>query len=293
MLIAVGAIALAAFVGLVLLIRYIGKGGVPGTALWAALLVVVTIIASLTAQITSIYYKTPFGWALVVVAAVLVAAALFWLVGRSVSWKGSRVLALIGVVVLSLVTFTFVMIAAPTGSFFTPLFEARAQQIADANGFGVLLPSDRALNTDAGMPVDDTDNGLGVTVGYKGFNLAERKAEGTLSYSDLEKLVATGERPIGDIGPGSEIPDDAEYRELEVDGRPALGVSYRAVTEEKMDDLLGTDPVNILVFERDGVAVVLFSQGYMEYQGDETYTPRPPLAFEELVEIAESLRPVG
>lgn len=291
MYIAVAAIALVALVGLVLLVRFISKGD-GRIALWAVFLALATIIASLLVQIASIYYRIPVGWLVVVAVSVLVVGTLFWLVGRSVGWHAPRVVAVVALVLLSLVTLTFVMIAIPFGGVFLPLFEIRAQQIAEVNGFDVALPADAEMNIDAGMPVSATADDKGVAVSYKRFNLVERKADGELGYAELEQLMAPGEYPVGDIGPGSAIPEDAEYTELEVDGQPALGVSYRAVTEEKADELTGTDGINVLVLDRDGVVVTLYSQGYMEYQPDGSYTPRAPLSFEELAGIAESLAPV-
>lgn len=284
-------IALAALVGMALLVRFIGTGE-PRVALWAALLVMATMIAAVLAQMASIYYKTPIGWIVAVAASLMVWVVLFWIVGAAVGWKVSHVVALVALVLLSFVALTVLMIAVPSGTLLTPLFEARAEQIANANDFDVLLPVDAQMNTDAGMPVDDTDDGTGVSVSYGGFVLTERKAASPLGRSDLKKLVSAGAKPVGDIGPGSAIPQDAEYTELEVDGSPALGVSYRAATEEKMDDLLGTDPINVLVFERDGVEVVLYSQGYLEYQSDGSSVPRPPLSLDELTVVGESLEPV-
>ncbi|MRR12819.1 hypothetical protein EG835_10240 [bacterium] len=189
-------------------------------------------------------------------------------------------------------TLTFTLIAVPLGGLFMPLFEARAQQIAEANGFDALLPTDVEMNLDAGLPVDETERGDGLAIGYDRFTLAQRAATGALGYEYLEARVEPGQYPVGDIGPGSAIPQDAEYLELEVDAAPAIGVSYRAVTEEKADDLTGTDSVNVLIFERDGVEVVLYSQGFMEYQSDGSYQPRDPLPFDELIEIAETLAPI-
>lgn len=291
MFIAVGIMVLVALAGIVLLVRFIAAGD-RRLMLWTALLALVTAIAAFLGQLASIYYKMPWGWVVVLGAALLVMTSLVWLVGTSVEWKARRVAAIVGLMLLSLVTLTFVMIAVPFGALLTPLFDARAQQMAEASGFDILLPADLDMNTDEGLPVGATNDGEGVSLGYKRFILTERRADGAVGYAELEELMAPGERPVGDIGPGSRIPEGAEYTELQVEGSPALGVSYRAATEEKIDDLLGTDSVSILAFERDGVLVVLYSQGYMEYQPDETYTKREALSFDELTEIGESLQPL-
>lgn len=287
-----GAIVVAALVGIVLIIRYVSAGGDSRTALWCVLLGLAAMVSSILGQIASIYYTMPIGWIVIVAAAVLVTLALFVLVGKSVAWQLPRVFGTAGFVVLSLAVLTVALIAAPSGRALTPFFEARAQQIAEANDFDVLMPAGAELDTDYGLPVGEADEG-GVSLGYKRFIIVERKAAGSPGYPELRDEVAAGTKPIGDVGPGSAIPGDAEYTELEVGDSPAVGVSYTAVTEEKLDNALGTDPIHILVFERDGVEVVVFSQGYMEYRPDETYTPRPPLSFDELIELAESLEPLG
>lgn len=291
MLFAIGFIGLAALAGTVLLVRYIAAGD-SRLMLWTVLLALATALASLLGQLASIYYKLPWGWVVVIAAALLVVTSLVWLVGTSGGWKTRRIVAIVALMLLSTITLMFVMIAVPSGALMMPLFDARAQQIAEANGFDILLPADLDMDTDAGLPVGVTSDGEGVSLGYKRFILVERKADGAIGYAELEALVAPGERPAGDVGPGSLIARDAEYTELEVEGRPAIGVSYQAATEEKADDLLGTDSVNILVFERDGVLVVLYSQGYMEYQPDETYTRREALSFDELTGVGESLEPL-
>lgn len=291
MIIAVGAIAAAALTGIVLLIRFISSGDAR-TALWAVALVLATAIAAVFAQLASIYYTMPIGWLVAIGVAMLVVVALVWRIGTDAEWKLPKVIALAAVMLLSMVALTFVAIAAPTGKLLTPLFETRASQIAEANGFELLLPAGAEMNTDEGLPVDETADGEGVTLGYSRFVLVERAAEGLLDHDELAERARPGMRPVGDIGPGSEIPEDVEYTELRLDSRPALGVSYKAVTEENLDDALGLDDVRLLLLERDGVQIVLYSQGSMEYQSDESYAPRPPLAFEELMRIAESLEPV-
>lgn len=291
MIIVIGAIAAAAFTGIVLLIRFISSGDTR-TALWAVALVLATATAAVFAQIASIYYTMPIGWLVAIGVAMLVVVALVWRIGTDAEWKLPKVIALAAVMLLSMVALTFVAIAAPAGELLTPLFETRASQIAEANGFEPLLPTEAELNTDAGLPVDDTADGEGLTIGYTRFVLVERAAEGPLDHDELTERARPGTRPVGDIGPGSEIPEDAQYTELQLGARPALGVSYKAVTEENLDDVLGLDEVRLLLFERDGVQVVLYSQGSMEYQSDGSYTPRSPLSFDELVRIAESLEPV-
>lgn len=288
----VGIVALAGVAGIAMLARFIGKVGGSRTALWVALFALATAVGLLISQVAMIYYRMPVGWIVALAASALVVAALFIGIGRNVSWKAPQILALVGVLILTAVTLAFVLIGAPPGDILIPLFETRAAQIADANGFVALASADSELDTEFGNPVGVSDDNSGVMLAYKGFLLVERKADGPLDIAELEERVAPGEMPIGRVGPGSEIPENAEYSELEVSGGPAVGVAYDAVTEEKPGAGALTDPVRLLVFELDGVEVLMYAQGHLAYQTDGSYEQVAALTFDELIEIAESLEPV-
>lgn len=290
MLFVFGFIALLTLVGVVLLIRFIAGGGGPRTLLWAVLVVFAVIIAGMLLQIATIYYKVPFGWAVAVAAAILVVIALLVRIGMDVAWKAPRVLALVGLLVASLITLTIAMIGVPIGGLFVPMFEARAQQIVEEDGFVVLVAHDEKLSLDS-MPIDQPEDKNGVTLWYERFTLLERKADGPLDYADLAKLVPVGKEPLGYDGPG--IPADARYAEFRVSINPALGVEYEATPLEKAVSDPSTDLMRVLVFERDGVEVRIVSQGGMRYLGSgERYEPYEPLSFAELMDIAEALKPV-
>ncbi len=293
----IGGIAVVAIAGLAMLMRAVARAGGPRTVLWLALLAIGVGIASVLGQIAQIYFRLPLGWIVVLVLAAIVLIALFLQAARDVSWKPLPVFGVVGVMLGALILTMLLLIALPSGRFFTPLFEIRAQQIGEAAGFEVLVPATLELDTDEGMPVSVIGDAEGIEIGYDWLTLVERPADAPLGYADLRNLVPPGSDPLGFEGEdagrrGPGVPEDAEYVELEVDGRPALGVAYAAVTEEKV--VAGTipDPLNVLIFERDGVLVRLLSQGGMDYQPDGSYTQRAALTFDELVELAESLTPL-
>lgn len=282
-----GFIAVAALVALALLIRFLGKNGDTRTTTWTLLLIASVVVAMLLFSITSVFYTPPLMWTTLTSGAVLAALVLFYLAGRSLGWKGSRVLALTGTLVLSLLLATVLLIALPAGRFMTPLFETRANQLAEAHGFEALMAPDEVLVTDylpvSGLAADD-----GVSIEYERFQVQERKAEGALSEADLERIAAPGEDPLGrDLS----IPEDATYEWFEVNGRPALGVEYNDRGRLPKDQSI----FRLLIFEKDGVDTRMVSEDRNEYkgerEGEEVYEYGPPLAFEEMVQIAESLKP--
>lgn len=293
-----GAIAVAVLAGLVVLARLVARSGGPRTMLWLVLLAVGVALASVLGQVASVYYRLPLGWIVVLVLAAVVLIALFLQAGRDLSWKSLPMFGVVGVLIGALILTTMAMIALPTGGFMKPLFEIRAQQIAEEAGFDVLVPAGVELETDFGLPVNAVGNAEGVSLHYSWLTLVERAATGPLDYAELKALMSAGSDPlgVGDVnggGGGPDVPEGAEYAELEVDGRPALGVSYKSVTEEKPGPGAIPDPLNALLFEIDGVEVRMLSQGGMDYQPDGSYVQRPPLTFDELIELAESLEPLG
>jgi hypothetical protein len=224
--------------------------------------------------------------------------ALFVQTARDLSWKPLPMFGVVGVLVGALILTTMAMIALPSGGLMKPLFEIRAQQIAEEAGFDVLVPVGIEPETDFGLPVNAVGDVEGVSLHYSWLTLVERAANGPLDYADLKALMPAGADPLGleDVNQGrggSGVPEDAEYVELEVDGRPALGVAYKSVTEEKPGPGAIPDPLNALIFESDGVEVRMLSQGGMDYQSDGSYVQRPPLTFDELIELAESLEPLA
>jgi hypothetical protein len=224
-----------------------------------------------------------------------VVVAFFIMVGKSVRWDRLRV---VGTLLLGLAGFVFmtlVLMALPFGNLMTPLFEVRGQQIAEDAGFELLVPAGHKLVLDY-LPVDAIAGDEGVNMRYEGFELQERKADGDTTMATLRTVLAAGEDPLGFQ---MKIPSNATYEELEVDGKPALGVEF-TLDEQGKPSTQGGLPgkqsvIRILAFGRDGVDVRMKSEGNMAYQGgtgeNERYEYQPPLEFSELVEAAESLEP--
>lgn len=282
-----GLVAVAALCALVLLVRFLGKRGTPRTVTWTLTFIAAAVLALVFLNVTSIFYTPPLLWTTLTSGAVLAAIVSFVFAGRTLGRNGSLLLGLAGVLVLSLFLATVLLMALPTGRFMTPLFETRAQQIGEAHGFEAILAPDETLVTDYG-PVSGLEGDDGFSIEYQRFQMQEREAEGTLSEAELERIVAAGEDPLGwDRG----IPEDATYEWFEVAGRPALGVEYNASGPLPKDQSV----FRLLVFEKDGVDVRMVTEGRNEYKGErdgeEIYEYGPPLTFEELVRIAETLRP--
>lgn len=113
--------------------------------------------------------------------------------------------------------------------------------------------------------------------------------DGAPSLDDLRTALAPGTEVLG---PGSvRVEQDARYETTIVQGRPALTVEYKdRSTAEKTS--FGIEDVRVLAFARDGVLVIVYSHGWMEYEPEgDIYTPVDALATDELVRIAESLEP--
>lgn len=287
-------VALAAVVGLVWVIS---KAGSPRTALWAALLALSLALGMLLLSVASVYYKMPVGWIVALVAAAAVVGSLFVLVGKSVSWKAPRVLALVGLIAATVIAMTVVLITMPFGGLVLPIFEIRGQQIAENVGINALYASDYKLRMDY-MPIDVIGNPPeGLYIQYEDFDVQERKPDSEMAKADLEDILAAGKQPF-DFE--MSIPPNATYTELEVSGRPALGVEFAegaAGGPPKSGEPLGKQStIRIIVFGKDGVDVRIMSQGQLRYAGgsgrNETYDFVAPRTYDELVAIGESLAPL-
>lgn len=281
-------VALVILAGAAALGWLVAKGGRPRTGLLCVLLGLATAVTLFVAQIVQIQYR-PTVPSLVALGAGLIAMmALFIAIGRDVGWKGARLAALAGMMAVVVVAFVFIAMAMPSGDLFVPLFESRAQQMAAEQGFGVLLARDEAMFTEY-LPVTEMGPGDGVQIQYERFTLVERAVDGAPSLDDLRTALAPGTEVLG---PGSvRVEQDARYETTIVQGRPALTVEYKdRSTAEKTS--FGIEDVRVLAFARDGVLVIVYSHGWMEYEPEgDIYTPVDALATDELVMIAESLEP--
>jgi len=280
-------VALVILAGAVALGWSVARAGGPRTWLWCLLGIV--IAASLfVAQIVQIQYRPTAVWLIALGAGLIAALVLFVRIGADVSWRGGRVAALVGMVLVVIVAFVFVAMAMPAGDLFVPLFEDRAQQMAEAQGFDVLLAHDETMFTEY-LPVDEVGSGDGVQIMYERFTLVERAADGAYGEEELHAVLAPGTEPLG---PGSvRVEQDARYETTYVGEELALVVTYAdRSTAEKGS--LGIEDVRALAFARDDVLVIVYSHGWMEYEpADESYTPVDALSADELVRIAESLKP--
>lgn len=290
-------IALVALTGIALLMWFINRGTGRLTGVWTAMLVLAVGIAVFVWNISGIYYQMPPGWIVALVSAVLVVIALVVMVGKSVAWKGSKVVAALGLVVFTFAIMVLALIFFPLGKFFVPVLEVRGQQIAEEAGFTALYAEGHDLKLDY-LPIEAIGGkpAKALFVRYEGFELREQVSGDALAMADLKEILGTGEDPF-DFG--APIHSDATYEEFEIGGRPALGVEY-AVDPTGAPGKPGGDAgkqgmIRILAFERDGVLVLLRSEGAMEYQGgfgeSERYDYVEAMEFDELAAVAESLAP--
>lgn len=127
--------ALVILAGAVALGWFVTKGGRPRTRLWCILLGVATVITFGVLQVVQIYYRPPAVWLIGLAAAVLAAAALFIRIGKDVSWRGPRVVALVGMVLVVAAAFAFTSIAMPSGGLLHSAL--RYQGAADGGGTGL------------------------------------------------------------------------------------------------------------------------------------------------------------
>lgn len=283
-----GVVALLILAGAAALGWFVARGGRRWTGLSCILLGVSTAVTLTIVQIVQIHYRPPAMWLIALAAGAAAMMVLFVRIGADVGWARSRVIALVGMVLVVMLAYLFTAIAMPPGDLFVPLFETRAQQMAEEQGFQVLLAPDDRMFTEY-MPITEVEPpGEGVIIEYERFTLAEREAEGALDEEALRTILAPGAEPLG---PGSvRIESDASYRSITVDGAPALIVESKDRTSAEKG-LLGVEDIRMLAFSRDGVLVTVYSHGWMKYEPDGTYTPVDALSADELVRVAASLRP--
>jgi hypothetical protein len=282
------ALVLFALVLLALLIAFLAKRGGPHTVLWAVLLVVAVPLSLVVLSLALIYYEVPlWAWAAVGVCGIGV-IALFVLLGRSVKWERRPVLGAVALLPLALIAGTAMLLFIPMAP--TALLEARAQQIAESNGFTALLPPDQEMQVGyqpiTALPEPDA----GLSIEYMDFLLQERAAAGPITAEDLEALVAPGATPISG---GRPIPDDVTVSEQTVQGNPAIWASFVDMPPETMDKPGEGAPTSLLAVGLEGVEVILWSTGWSDCTSDGACTEMPPLTAEELTAIADTLAPAA
>ncbi|RJQ51635.1 MAG: hypothetical protein C4521_12120 [Actinobacteria bacterium] len=282
------AIALAAFAGAVVLARFVAKGmaGAPRRGiLLTTLFALAVFVADALASYLSVYYVKPIGWILAAAVSVAAAAAaLFVTLGRGVRWKPPRVLALMGLGLVSTVLFGILAMAL-SGVVDPPLpYATRARQIAEANGFEVLMPPGERLQTES-LPIEPLPApDAGVSLAYEHFMLEERKAGSGSAKGAFDvrlRTMLTAEA------------DEVEVTTATVLGAPALCAEYRAAPPEGAQGAAYAPKFQretVLIFELRGVEVRLRSfSGERESGG--RFVPFRSLTTSELAAIAGTLRP--
>lgn len=282
-------IGVLTIVGVVLLARAVRAGGGGRTGLWLALFAVAVLVMDLVASVAAVYYTVPPLWWVVIAAGALVTLTLFVRIGADVGWRPARVLALVGFALGVVVAFTMLQLVTPVVSGFLPL-EARAQQIAEAGGFDALLPPDERMITEY-LTVEAVDfDGPALSIAYEGFRLLERAVQEDPDAEALRAVLTSGaDSPALGL---PRVPEDAAYTALEVNGVPAIGVSFEH-RESGYKSALGLADVSMLACALDGVEVVLFSIDELRYTGPgEQYEQVPARSVDDLARVAASLVPV-
>ena len=282
----ISAIALAALAGIVGLMRFIAKGmrgGAKRGIVLAAAFVAAIVITDAVASYTSIYYVKPPGLLLAVAACVAVVAVLFVTLGRGIQWKPAYVVALVGLGLVSMVLFAITAMAL-TGLVKPPFpYATRARQIADANGFEVLMPLGEQLQTDS-LPIDPLPApDAGVYLAYERFTLEERKAGSGSAKGPLKERLRKAR---------TEKAAETKIAETTVLGVPALTAEYRITPPEGAHGPAYATKFQRetkLIFELDGVEVRLVSFS-TERERNGKFVPFPSLTTSQLLAIAKTLR---
>lgn len=281
----IGGITLVALAGAVALARFIAKSSTWGAgrgALLAAAYVLAVLVTAAVGSYTSIYYVKPVGLILAVAASAAVLIALFVTLGRGLRWEPLRVVALVGLAFVSMVFFG-ISVMGLSGLVEPPFpYTTRARQIAEANGFSVLMPRDQELQTDS-LPIDPLPApDKGVWLAYETFELEERKAGVGSAKGPLEARLREA---ITDTA------TEVSVKTATVGGTPAVVAEYRIPPPEGVSGSEFAPKFQRetkLIFERDGVEVRLRSSAG-ERERDGEFVPFPSLTTAELVAIAETL----
>jgi hypothetical protein len=259
----------------------------------AVVFVAVVAVAFVASMLAPVLYRVPAG-VLAGLAAAWVAAgiAAAWLV-RALGPAAKTYARVAGMLLATVFAATALMMVSPLGAP-VALFEVRAAQIAEASGFGLLVPEGAEMVTDY-LPVTAlAAPDAGVSIEYERFTLQERPAKGEAAEADLRALVAPGESPLGQ----AEVSRDASVTVLAVNGRPAVGVTFVQVPKEAaVKPMSSADTVTVLVCQVDGVDVRLESHATDRYSGPRegggaNFEHVPALGVPELAAIAETLAPV-
>jgi hypothetical protein len=282
------AMGLAALLAAAWLIRFIAGSTIRSkgrtTLLSTAFVVAIAIGASIW-SLASVYYATPASWIAAIGLSGLAVVILFGLVGADVGWRPLVAVALVG---LSVVTFVLVLALGLNGVLpgsqpSTQLLDVRAAQIAQADGFTVLIPASQSFQTD-GLPVDALPApDKGVSLSYERFTIEERKAGTGQATGSLEDRLAAA-------FPGR--PSKTNVTTPTVQGQPAVTAEFDFLPETGADfSRPTTEHGALVIFVSGRVEVRLMSRSGVR-QNNGRSVRFSNLTAQELLGIAETLRPV-
>ncbi len=284
--IAMGVLALAGIVALITLLgRRSARNRARTTSLGAAFVVALAVAFALLNVVSVLYAPSLLLQAGLAVAG-LIAFGLFVLVGEDIAWGAIGLLELVGLALVTLVALGALGMSGVVDV--TPLFDARASQIADASGFVALLPAEREFKTDY-QPIEPLPQpDAGFSAEFEDFWLHERAIAGTMDISELEKALAEGETPMGAHLPP--IPGHAGVSRHTIKDQPVAVAEYSQTAENAAGQQAKYNTV-ILVFQLGGVEIRMASQGgERESRGE--WVPYDALTVDELLAIAATLEPV-
>lgn len=289
-IIVVTTIGLLGLLAAVALIAFIGTGAQEGrrgrARGFAAGFVLALFALLLVGSYASLYWIMPVGVMVLVGVVALATLALLFLTGKEVIKRPSRLVGLAVLVPATLAMFFAVGMMTNVGGEAVLPFKVRAQQIARANGFVVLMPSGQKLQLDS-RPIDPLPQpDKGVFLAYEGFILEERKAEGPATEEGLTRTV----RLAAALTPGKSAPEDAKVTTLTVQGAPAVALSYSYVPPESPVGAPTTETGTALAVVLGDVEVKLSSSGGLKESGGK-WVPFSPLSVQELAKVAETLEP--
>lgn len=152
-----------------------------------------------------------------------------------------------------------------------------AAQLAKNDGFTALFPADERPRLGEGAQAQESDGGI--YMNYSRFELLERPASGA-TEQELVGRVSDGSTPLGNMGVSVE--PGGNVATLTVNGQLAAANEYSYTFPLGDPNGKKRDAV-VLAFEEDGVDVRMMSG---------TPGASDKLSLEELVDIAESMKPL-
>lgn len=267
------------------LVRFLMKQAInpARTAVLGGAFVVAAFVATAVIALGSVNFRIPVGWLIGMAASAAITVVLAIMLGREVRWRVAGIVAGVMLFMIGSTAFGAIMTANLWPEIPRALYDARMQQIADAYGFTPFVPADERLPTDM-LPVEAVSAREAMVLSYQPFRILERQAdEDEPSADELRAVLAAGEAPFGDI----EVPDHAEYTDLDIQGRPAAGVEFESQGPATMDSAK-RETVAMLAVVLDGTLVVMSSNAY-ESLIDGEWVPFEAVPVVDLARTADRL----